>query len=142
MPDHQMFEAFDLAQLELKRLDNWILALRANQVTLGSCVILLRRASPSLGDLQREEAAELPAVAAAFVSAARELFAAERCNYVAAMMRDRFVHFHAIPRYSGARSFAGREWLDEEWPRVATLRDVDTDDASRAALISAFRRVL
>ena len=137
-----MLDNFELARLELKRFDHWILALREEQVTLGSCVILLRRPAPSLGELHPEEAAELPAVAAAFESATRGLFDAERFNYIAAMMRDRFVHFHAIPRYSGPRAFSGGEWLDEEWPKAATLRAVTTDEASLVALVAEFRSVL
>ena len=142
MEDHPLLGNFELARLELKRFDHWILALREEQVTLGSCVSLLRRPAPSLGELHREEAAELPAVAAAFESAARQLFDAERFNYIAAMMRDRFVHFHALPRYSGPRAFSGEEWLDEEWPKAATLRPVTTHEASRVAVIAELRRVL
>ena len=32
------------------------------------------------------------------------------------MMKESFVHFHAIPRYDKAIEKYGIKWIDKEWP--------------------------
>ena len=40
----------------------------------------------------------------------------ERINYLMLMMVDLNVHFHVIPRYSGARQWSGIQFPDTGWP--------------------------
>jgi diadenosine tetraphosphate (Ap4A) HIT family hydrolase len=68
--------------------------------------------------MNSEESAELSCVMKWYEEKCRLLFGAEKFNYVAAMMRDNFVHFHAFPRYSKPVSRYGIEWKDDRWPRL------------------------
>ena len=103
-----------------------MLALRGKQVTLGSCVLLLKRPVESLAALEPAEAVDLVVVAGEFERRVSDAFGAERFNYVAAMMKDPFVHFHAFPRYSEPSDFGGVSWTDVDWPKAINIRNVET----------------
>ncbi|MFD4636576.1 HIT family protein [Lentzea sp. NPDC058436] len=122
------WKKFRPAELTVREFDHWLVVVRGKQVTLGSVVFLPKRAIPALGEMSHDESAEMPTVARWFERVTKELYGAERFNYVAAMMKDPFVHFHAFPRYSSARSAHDIEWRDEAWPRVIEFKDVDTSD--------------
>lgn len=130
---------FQPDRLTIKEFDHWLVTVRLKQVTLGAAVFLLKRNEPTLAGLRDKEAKELPRVVGWYETAAERLFKAERFNYIAAMMKDPFVHVHALARYSGERTFAGRSWVDGAWPKAATLDDVATADAELDALVKAFR---
>lgn len=72
--------------------------------------------------------AEFPKVCSWFEEKCKDLYGAEKFNYLAMMMKDHFVHFHAIPRYSKNIDKYGIIWNDEEWPRAITLKDVQNSD--------------
>lgn len=123
----------------LREFDHWIVVARPKQITFGASVFLLKRPAPTLGSLNVDELAELAKVAQWFETTLTEKLGAEKFNYIAAMMKDPYFHFHAIPRYSQPVSVAGIEWPDEDWPAVATFRDVDTSDAVLAEVIKLLR---
>ena len=59
----------------------------------------------------------------------KNVFGAEKFNYLALMMYDPEVHFHVIPRYSKPVYFCDKEFIDPDWPN-ATKRiamDLDSD---------------
>lgn len=118
---------FRLDELKVAETTHWIVAVRGKQITLGSCVILPKRAIPSLPDADPAEMSDLAVAAKWFEDATRREFEAEKFNYVAAMMKDPFLHFHAFPRYSGVRSAFGEEWIDREWPKVVSFDAVASD---------------
>jgi diadenosine tetraphosphate (Ap4A) HIT family hydrolase len=132
------WDRFDLPTTQFAETDHWLLAVRKRQVTLGSSVLLLKRPIPSLGSLAPDEAADLPAAVSQFEQRTRDLFAAERFNYLVAMMKDPYVHLHAFPRYSSTRMFAGHEYRDDAWPRAIELQDVETPEGAIERLRSAF----
>ena len=136
---HPGFDKFQPERLTVKEFDHWFVTVRTKQVTLGAVVILLKRTEPSLAGLESAEALELPLVVKWFEDAASSIFGAEKFNYIAAMMKDPFVHFHALPRYSQEKTFAGRQWVDKYWPKVATLEDVATTDEELEALVETYR---
>jgi diadenosine tetraphosphate (Ap4A) HIT family hydrolase len=133
------YDKFQPERLTVKEFDHWLVTVRTRQVTLGAVVFLLKRTEPSLAGLEPSEASELPQVAKWFEDAASRLFGAEKFNYIAAMMKDPLVHFHALPRYSQEKMFGGRGWTDKFWPKVATLEDVLTTDEELDALVEAYR---
>ena len=92
-------------ELCLKDFDHWIVVLRQKQLTLGDAVIILKRETPSIANVSKDEFAEFPLVVAWYEEICNRLFAPDKYNYVAAMMKDNFVHFHAFPRYSSERDF-------------------------------------
>lgn len=56
------------------------------------------------------------------------------------MMYDLEVHFHVIPRYSRPVNFAGREFVDPNWPgatkKVAIDLDAETLEAIKNKILS------
>ena len=61
------------------------------------------------------------------------LFGFERINYLMLMMVDPDVHFHVLPRYGSARTFAGVTFEDAGWPGPPRL---DVVNAGAAAVIT------
>ena len=55
-------------------------------------------------------------------------------------MLDPHVHFHVLPRYAEARSFAGADFADAGWPAAPNLKAVNemTED-QRAELLAHLR---
>ena len=115
----------------LKDFKHWVVLQRHKygQLTLGASILCLKRNVPSLADMTSEESAELQKVVAWFENKTKSLYGAEKFNYMALMMKDPFVHFHAFPRYSKVIERHGRQWHDQSWP-VAVRVDlpVEVDD--------------
>jgi diadenosine tetraphosphate (Ap4A) HIT family hydrolase len=117
------FQLEDLAVIEGTR---WIVSVRPKQVTLGSLLLLPRRAIADFASVSDSESIEAFALLGAIERMVLEKFAAAKINVVAAMMKDPFVHFHIFPRYATALTMFGQVWTDEDWPRAIVLRDIDT----------------
>lgn len=122
----EFMKKFKPEELVLKEFNNWIIVLRQKQLTLGDAVILLKREIPNIADVSPEEFAEFPVAIAWYENKCRTLFGAEKFNYIAAMMKDNFVHFHAMPRYSEEKILNGMSWKDEMWPKPIALKDCET----------------
>ncbi|WNM35369.1 hypothetical protein RKE30_35910 [Streptomyces sp. Li-HN-5-11] len=135
--DH--WKKFRPEELTVQDFDNWLIVVRGKQVTLGSAVLLLRRPVASLGDMSVAEATELPTVCRWFEERAAAVYKAERFNYIAAMMKDPYVHFHAFPRYSTAQHRYGVEWVDTTWPKAVEMMDVSTPESVLANIASDLR---
>lgn len=107
---------FNRKDLFLKEFNYWVLILRPVPVTIGSCIILLKRKCQSLSELTQEEMSEFPKVCQLFENRCKTLYGAVKFNYHANMMKEDFVHFHAIPRYDREIDKYGLKWIDKEWP--------------------------
>jgi diadenosine tetraphosphate (Ap4A) HIT family hydrolase len=121
---------------------HWVVLIRPRQTTPYSAVISARSAAERLADLTPDEAAELPAVIAAYEAAVRRLAPAVKFNYLALMMVDPHPHFHAIPRYQSVITIDGVAHEDRDFPRPPdVLRGLDIDAATlerwRARLAAA-----
>ncbi len=112
----------------IKEFSYWAVLLREKQVTLGATIIVLKREVKSFSQMTADEAAEFPKVVEWFENLSANLYGAEKFNYVAAMMKDNFVHYHAFPRYSQVFSRYGVEWRDVSWPKVIEFLDVKFED--------------
>lgn len=131
---HELMAKFRVDALGLREYEHWIVAVREKQVTLGASVILLKRPEPSVGALTKEEAGEFPEAASWFEERVGQLWKPDRYNYIAAMMNDPFVHFHAIPRYETPREFNGQTYRDHSWPGLIEFVDVDTPPRHLSAI--------
>jgi len=118
---------FNKPELFLKEFKHWVIILRENVVTLGSCIIILKSGKPFLKDVSSEEMAEFSEVCKWFEEKTKTLYGAVKWNYCAMMMKDEFVHFHAIPRYSESIEIYGRTWVDEDYPKGTKLNKIDID---------------
>lgn len=109
-------EKFQVDAMTLFANDGWTVSLRPKAATLGACVISANRPHPTLAEISAEEALQFTEAVAWFERAAREAFRADKFNYLALMMVDDQLHFHALPRYAAERSAGGVSWTDPGWP--------------------------
>jgi len=135
----EFMEAFKPKTNWVKEFEHWIIVIREDQVTLGDCIISLKRCLGSLGDMSIEEATEFPKVIQWYEERCVDLFGAVKFNYIAAMMRDNFAHLHAFPRYNSPISKYELEWLDERWPRVIQFEPRSTSEDVLQLIISEMR---
>ena len=112
---------------KIKEFENWIVVIREKQVTLGASVIILKRQTDSLSDLTGEEMAEFPIILKWYEETCKRCFGAEKFNYIVAMMKDNFVHYHAFPRYSKSFEKYGEVWQDIDWPKVVNFRNIEIE---------------
>lgn len=70
---------------------------------------------------------EIPEVCKWFEERTKELYGAEKWDYLALMMKDEFVHFHAIPRYSKEINRYDKIWLDHDWTKATKLNKMEVD---------------
>ncbi|MNC89705.1 hypothetical protein D3C83_56830 [compost metagenome] len=67
---------------------------------------------------------------------------ADKINWLLLMMVDPDVHFHVLPRYSGARQFAGMTFTDPGWPAAPDLAHINAAGPDTiGALVAHLRRV-
>ena len=119
---------------------HWAVLLRPAQVTIGSLVLVCRDPVQRFGAISPGAAAELRLVVAAIESTLGEGLRFDKLNYLMLMMVDPDVHFHVIPRYAGARSYAGSEFDDPSWPGPPDLsRTQPLAEAAREALTRDLR---
>jgi diadenosine tetraphosphate (Ap4A) HIT family hydrolase len=109
-------EKFGWPATLVHEFEHWLVLVRPAQPTLGSLVLAAKSDATAYGDLPREAFTEQADAIAAIEGALRAFTAYERINYLMLMMVDPNVHFHVIPRYSGARDWNGLEFADAGWP--------------------------
>ena len=128
---------FRLDTLTLRTSRHWRLSLRPGQVTLGSMVISAAGpqsgAATAFGQLDAEAGSELVRIMGEAETIGRALGAA-RMNFLALMLQDPIVHLHVLPRYAAPVTFAGREWVDADWPRPAALAPQELGEGELLAL--------
>lgn len=138
------WETFRVEELEIKSFDKWILTVHWKQVMLGSCVLILKRHLPNLAGVSPEEWVEFGAIISQVEMTLRKLFKCEKVAYMALMFFDSHVHFHIIPRFTGTRNFAGREWTDKYQPDPLPqiVSDPAATDKEMIAVRDAIREAL
>lgn len=112
-------ENYHVKRLTVARNASWTWSVRTVQATLGAGMLSPHRAAPSMGEVTREEMADLASILRVVEHTVRATFHNDRINYIALMMVDPLAHFHFFPRFQSARTFAGHEWLDSTWPKSA-----------------------
>ena len=114
---------FSVEEYQVVNTGIWTWSIRPSQPTLGSGIISLNRYALHLSDVTSEEMADLALLIHKFEKAIKSTFNHDIMNYLMLMMVDHHVHYHAIPRYSGIRTFAGLDWVDNGWPALPVLGD-------------------
>jgi len=124
----------------VKEFGHWIVQVRPAQPTLGSLVLICKDDAAHFGEISKDAGAELPQVVAKIEQVLGEAFAFERINYLMLMMVDPDVHFHVLPRYEQAQTFAGSVFTDPGWPAAPNIGHVnEIDEATREKLLEALR---
>ena len=114
-------EKFGYPASLIREYQHWVVLLRPAQVTLGSLVLAAKSDAQAYSALPPEAFAEQGLVVGHIEQALQAFCAYEKINYLMLMMVDREVHFHVIPRYSQARTFAEIEFPDRGWPKAPDL---------------------
>lgn len=112
-------------ELVLKEFKYWIVVLKEGGTTLGHSVIILKSNKPTFSDITEEEMSEFSLVCKWFEEKTKSLFGADKWNYCAMMMREEFVHFQAVPRYSKSINMYDTEWIDKDWPKRPSFDKLD-----------------
>lgn len=110
MKNLEFMKVFNPEELCIKEFRYWIVCIRKKQVTLGDAIIALKREIPNMSDMTKEEAAEFAEVTKWYENTCKEKFGAVKFNYIAMMMKDLFVHYHAFPRYNKKVNLFDIEW--------------------------------
>lgn len=121
-------KTFGYPATELKEYAHWVVLLRPKQITLGTVVIANKSGALHLGELSSEEWAEFSEVVSDVERVQRELFDAKKFNFLALMMKDPNVHFHAVPRYDTDVTFEGQVFHDPDWPYKTELTPIEIPD--------------
>jgi diadenosine tetraphosphate (Ap4A) HIT family hydrolase len=123
-------EKFGYPQRMLFENQHWLLLLRPVQVTLGSMVVVSKSNAESLATTSEAAFAAFPEICQCAERALKDLFGAEKFNYLALMMVDPHVHFHLIPRYSSPVRYLGEKFVDTDWPKpVEILESLDLSES-------------
>ncbi|TXI48871.1 MAG: HIT family protein [Lysobacter sp.] len=101
----------------------WSWSVRPNQPTLGASILSLNRYALHFSDVTPDEMADLSRLIGSLERTMKSAFNHNIMNYLMLMMVDHHVHFHVIPRYDGARTFGGLEWIDNGWPALPVMGD-------------------
>jgi len=121
----------------------WRLVLNRNQNLLGKCFLVLRRHLEAVPELSPAEWAGLHRELARTTAALTLAFQPDHFNYAFLQNQDRHIHLHLIPRYAGARRFAGMLFTDPDYPGhyavPAPVRTLSPDQA--AALAGRLRQI-
>lgn len=119
----------------------WSVMVRAEQVTLGALVLVNRRDALAFSALPLEDFASLQETVRRAEAALAATVGFEKLNYLMLMMIDPNVHLHMLPRYEGAKRFAGQSFPDASWPSPPDLTrfTIPSPDAKRE-LVAILRR--
>jgi diadenosine tetraphosphate (Ap4A) HIT family hydrolase len=136
----QLVQRFRPESTRLSTRQHWEILLRPTQVTLGSMILLPNRPVEDFGHIEPPMASELFQSIDTAQSVLRAVFNPDKFNLIAAMMKDPFVHFHLIPRYSTPRKFSGYEWTDDAWPALVAFGKANVPPFAEDELIDVLRR--
>ena len=139
MPNPTM-EKFGYPDTLVHDYADWVVLLRGDQITLGSLVVAEKSDATSLSAVKPHALAALASVAGDVETAFARTFKPDRFNYLLFMMVDPNVHFHVLPRYSGARECAGITFEDRAWPTAPRVDEVTpTTPAQRHVILGRLR---
>ena len=109
---------FDAPHTIIRSYQHWSVLLRPAQATLGALVLAAHEPAQAFSELSQGSFAELHKITRHIEFALTESFRNDKINYLMLMMVDPDVHFHVIPRYAQAQSFAGMGFIDAGWPAM------------------------
>jgi diadenosine tetraphosphate (Ap4A) HIT family hydrolase len=114
--EQNIFEVFDEKNNLIKEYEHWKLLMRRKYMSLGNCVLIIKRPIERFSDATAAEMEEYGRIVKDVESALKKVWNYDKINWLMLMMKDKQVHFHIVPRYAEKRDFAGKEWIDTGWP--------------------------
>ncbi|MBL8834803.1 MAG: HIT family protein [Alphaproteobacteria bacterium] len=135
-------KAFDYPASLVREYQHWVVLLRPKQITLGALVLACKENVEAFPAISPDAFIELKEAVIDIERALKRRFAYDKINYLMLMMVDRQVHFHVVPRYAGARDFAGVSATDPGWPKQPDMAAaVPLSEAQLRALRDELRAV-
>ena len=131
------FATFGWPGSRVAETDHWGVMLRPAQPTLGSLVVACKGDATAFGEIGAPAFAELAKVVTATEAMLQSAVGYEKINWLMLMMVDPHVHFHVLPRYSGAKELDGLEVTDSGWPGPPVLGAAVTPEEARRARLRA-----
>ncbi len=126
---------FGYPRTKVAETDHWLVLVRPQQPALGSLVLICKEEAGAFSDLSPVAFADLGTAVSGIEKVLRASVEYAKINYLMLMMVDLDVHFHVVPRYEGARDYAGHSFVDAGWPGPPALGShVVLDDDQAAAL--------
>jgi diadenosine tetraphosphate (Ap4A) HIT family hydrolase len=113
---HATLRTFGFPETRIDETERWAVCLRRKQATLGAVVLVCKEPARAFSQVSREAFGELPEVVERLERGLARAFRFDRLNYLMLMMVDPEVHFHVVPRYAEAPTFAGHRFPDPGWP--------------------------
>lgn len=138
----QTKERFRVDESLIKKYNYWSVLFRFDQVTPGSMIVIANSGKKQLGDLTTDEWSEFSQVSHDIETTLRNIFGAEKFNYLALMMYDPEVHFHVIPRYAAPVVVAGVEVVDQDWPEKTEMKVQAFSQEQTSEIIQKLRSAL
>lgn len=113
--------AFGYPGSKVAETDHWLILVRPKQPTFGSLVLVCKEAVQAFSEVSPAAFADLQVAVAGIERLLKAAVDYEKINYLMLMMVDKDVHFHVLPRYSGAREDEGVSFPDTGWPAAPAL---------------------
>lgn len=107
---------FNYPKTLLHEYKEWVVLLRPQQITLGSLVLAYKSEAIKLPEVSLSAYNELKTITTDIENVLVGLFNFDKINYLLLMMRDKYVHFHVIPRYGTTRKVFDVTFSDQSWP--------------------------
>ena len=115
----------------IQEYEHWVVLLREQQITLGSIVMCAKSEATEFSALPENAYSEMGSVVGDIERVLARAIGYEKINYLMLMMVDPNVHFHVLPRYSGAKTVGDLTIEDHGWPAAPQLgntRDLDAQE--------------
>lgn len=124
---HATLLKFGYPENTIHEFEHWVLLVRPAQATLGACVLVSKSEHTAFGQLPVAAFTELGQIVNKTESALKKNFNYDKINYLMLMMVDPHVHFHIIPRYKTAITFAGNIFQDLNRPLIPPEVNMQND---------------
>ena len=139
---NETMKAFNYPDSLVREYQHWVVLVRPKQATLGTLALVCKEQAEAFSSITPDAFIELKEAVIDIERALKKRFAYDKINYLMLMMVDRQVHFHVIPRYAGARDFAGVTATDPGWPKQPDMAEtVPLSDAQLRALRDELRHI-
>ena len=117
----KILKKFAYPEMLIKEYNNWYLLLRADQVTIGSLVLICKDEVGAYSDISVDSNKEFYSIIQEIENSLKRLFNYSKINYLMLMMVDNIVHYHIIPRYENDIELFNVNYKDSCWPNPPDL---------------------
>jgi diadenosine tetraphosphate (Ap4A) HIT family hydrolase len=118
----------------------WLITVRRRQLTLGSCILLPKKATESFSQLGPVQMLGLRSATRAFECLMERTFGPRQFNYVISGQHHPILHVHAFPRYDKPVVWNTISWVDRRWPSFLQFPKTEPNDSEELRALVDFLR--